>query len=144
MAKEGRPTAYKEQFIDKVDEYLASSKDEEYQVRSFESGRGVAWNTKIRVHLPTIEGFAQFIGVPRRTVFDWKDVHPEFSHSLEKILTEQQKRLIDSGLAGDYSPTIAKLILSANHGMREKTDLTSDGKAIPSPIYGGKSDPDKA
>ena len=34
------------------------------------------------------------------------------------------------GLSGDYNSTIAKLILSTNHGMREGTDITSDNKPI--------------
>ena len=49
-----------------------------------------------------------------------------------KIKQEQKERLADNGLAGKYNPTIAKLILSANHDMREKvdTDVTSKGDKI--------------
>ncbi len=40
------------------------------------------------------------------------------------------QRLIDMGLSGVYNSTIAKLILSSNHGMRERLDKTSDDKPI--------------
>lgn len=125
-----RPIEYKEEYIKKVDEYLNLCVDEETEYHKTRGEKSDGFERLIKVKLPTIEGFARFIDVPRRTVFDWRDNFPEFSHSLDKILNEQQRRLIDNGLSGDYNPVIAKLILSANHGMKEKTDVTSDDKAI--------------
>lgn len=109
----GRPTKYSEEFIGKADAYLKLEQDKKKSVR-----------------LPTIEGFAGFIGVNKTTLYEWAKDHVEFSNALTKILTEQQKRLVNKGLSGDYNSTIAKLVLSANHGMREKSDLTTDGKEI--------------
>ena len=127
MVDTGRPTKYSEEFIGKVDEYLASRQDDEYEV----GDRGF---TKIRVKLPTIEGFAVYIGVNKTTLYEWDKKYPEFSNSLDKIKQEQQERLLDNGLAGTYNSTIAKLILSSNHGMREKSDVTTDGKELPTPL----------
>lgn len=110
---------YQKSHIKKVDEYLASRQDEEL---SFQS---------VRVKLPTIEGFADFLGVARKTLYNWRDEHTDFALALEKITNEQHRRLIDRGLEGSYNPTIAKLILSANHNMREKSDITSDEKPLP-------------
>jgi len=104
----GRPTKYKKEYCALVDEYILENQDEEIN------------SNKIKVKLPTIGGFALFINTPERTVYDWKDAHEEFSQSLEKIVKEQQKRLINSGLSGEYNSTIAKLILSSNHGMSDK------------------------
>jgi len=120
--KEGRPSKYEPRFCEKVDEYLSECKDIEDE-------------NKLRVNLPTVEGFALFIGIPKRTLYDWREVHEPFSHSLEKIVEEQRKRLLNMGLSGDYNSTIAKLILSSNHGMSDKTDLTSDGKELKSIVY---------
>jgi hypothetical protein len=132
----GRPSEYKEEYILKVDEYLEECKDEEKQIikQSNEEKGYEMYENKLKVNLPTIEGFSLFIDVPKRTIYDWKEKHEEFSHSLGKIVKEQQKRLINSGLSGDYNPTIAKLILSSNHGMREKTDtdITSGGEPLKS------------
>ena len=80
------------------------------------------YSSKIKVNLPTVEGFAAFIDVNKTTLYEWEKIHPEFSNALESIRAEQHKRLIDNGLSGDYNPTIAKLILSSNHGMAEKTE----------------------
>lgn len=114
-----RPCEYKEEYIEKADEYLKGKQDL------------ISQNEKT-VSLPTIEGFALFLGVNKTSLYEWEKKNPLFSNALNKIRTEQQERLINQGLAGNYNSTIAKLILSANHGMREKTetDITSGGKAF--------------
>lgn len=122
----GRPTKYKQEYIDKVDEYLAECQDEEKKVVKQASEKYEMYDNKLKVNLPTVEGYALYIGVPKRTIYEWKDKHEEFSHSLEKIVEEQRKRLINMGLSGDYQATIAKLILSSNHGMSDRGVLTTE------------------
>jgi len=130
----GRPTKFKEIYISKVDEYLNSRQDEEIEfVKQKNEEKGYEmYGQKVVVRLPTIEGFARFIEVDKSTLYEWEENYEEFSYALDKIRQEQQQRLIDKGLSGDYSPIIAKLILSSNHGMKEKseTDITSGGQKI--------------
>jgi hypothetical protein len=114
----GRTSEFKEEYIAAVDHYLEWCQDE-YD----DKGRLV-------VKSPTMEGFARFINVARSSLYLWEKDHPDFSDALDKIRGEQKERLINKGLSGDYNPTIAKLILSANHGMREKADITTDDKPI--------------
>lgn len=132
----GRPTEYNEEYILKVDEYLEESTDQEVQVvKQANQEKGYeTFDNKLKVNLPTIEGFALFIGVNKTSLYEWEKKYPEFSNALDKIRIEQQKRLINSGLSGEYNPTIAKLILSSNHGMRERTDQTTNDKDLPVPI----------
>ena len=113
----GRPTKYTEDMPERADEYLATCVD------SFEG--------KIKkVNLPTEEGFAHFLGVGVSTIFAWANKYPAFQESLAYIKGEQKKKLISEGLADNYNSTIAKLMLSSNHGMREGTDHTSGGKTF--------------
>ncbi len=123
----GRPTKYREEYIGMAQHYLA-----EYTDAEFERGEDRNVTYKIRVKLPTIEGFARYLGVNKTTLYEWSKEHPAFSNALEEIKTEQLERLINNGLNGDYNSTIAKLMLSSNHGMREKseTDVTSGGEKI--------------
>lgn len=133
MAEKGRPTKYLEEYNNKVDEYLELHQDKELEKVGLRSEKGYEKiDYVLRVNLPTIEGFARFIGVNKTTLYEWDKKYPDFSNSLDKIRIEQQTRLINEGLAGNYNPTIAKLILSSNHGMREKTeqDITTGGKEI--------------
>lgn len=108
----GHPTIYDPIFIEKVDEYLETRKDK-------------IKGKLIEVHIPTLEGFAQFIGVSKDAIEDWEKKYVEFGGSLRKIRTEQHKRLVDRGLEGTYNPTIAKLLLTNNHGMKDQVENTN-------------------
>jgi hypothetical protein len=108
-----------------------------------------------RMLLPTVEGLALELGISRETVYAWceagtlkggdnADPDPlqiEFSDIVRDLQAAQGEKLMQYSLAGKYNPTIAKLILSGKHGYVEKqsTDLTTNGKDLPSPILGGQT-----
>ena len=121
----GRPTDYSEEMIVKAKEYLDSCKD--------------SFGLQVTVNLPTNYGLARYLNVNRDTLNEWGKKYPAFSVALRNIEEEQAQRLLNNGLAGTYNSTIAKLILSSNHGMKERTDTTTNDKDIPTPIYSGKS-----
>lgn len=129
----GRPSEYSEEIIKKSNEYLESCQDEEVEQEKKEG-----WTTyKIKAKLPTLEGLANYLGISRETIYAWcKDKNKsEFSDVIEKLRTEQADRLINSGLSGDYNPTIAKVLLT-KHGYREGIDQTTNDKDMPTPILG--------
>lgn len=86
--------------------------------------------------IPTIDGLALYLGVSRDTVRVWaKDAEKrEFSGTVETLMSKQGKTLQNGGISGSFNPTITKLILSSNHGMKERTDLTSDDKVLAAPV----------
>jgi len=112
----GRPTKYTKEMPKKVLAYLNSCVDGWDEERK-----------RPKVNLPTVGGVCMVLGVAESTVHKWAKEHPEFSESLRILVKEQEKRLLDSGLSGDYNPTIAKLVLSSNHGMSEKQEVKHDG-----------------
>ncbi|MHA1853391.1 MAG: terminase small subunit, partial [Candidatus Heimdallarchaeaceae archaeon] len=113
-----RPSEFRLEYIDRAKKYIDSCQDIPVGI------------DKIKVNIPSIEGFAMDLGVARKTLYNWGEKNPEFLHTLKEIKNEQRERLINNGLSGDYNSTIAKLILSSNHGMRERSDLTSDNKSM--------------
>lgn len=128
----GRPTKYHPKYCQSVVEYLKKQQDEDIMALKQSTEKGDVFENKLKVKLPTLEDFATFINVTQSTIYEWKNNHPEFSEACDKILREQKQRLIDKSLAGQYNAAIAKLILSANHNMRERTetDVTTNGKEI--------------
>lgn len=132
MAEVGRPTKFKEEYIEEVDVYLSECKDEYDEFHKTRGAQSDSYQRLIRVKLPTIEGFALRLDVSDKTLYTWSKKSPEFLLALGKIKREQKERLFAGSLSGEYNPVIAKLILSANHGMAEKTetDHTSKGEKI--------------
>ena len=136
----GRPTLYDHAFINKVDKYLEENQDVWDEFHKTRGSKSDTYERVVQVNLPTVERFARFIGVHKDSLYEWKGLYPEFSDALDKIVEEQKHRLMEEGLANNYNPAIAKLILSSNHGMAEKTEekhehsgelkITSADKAI--------------
>jgi hypothetical protein len=138
-----RPSKYDRKYIKEVDKYLETRKDTVFKFVKTDGNKTTGYERLIDVKLPTIEGFALYLDITKKTLYNWRDKHPKFLHSLEKITKEQQKRLLDKGLSGQYNPTIAKLILSSNHGMRERSDVTSDDKPMPQPLLSALKEDNK-
>ena len=101
--KTGRPTKYKAKFVEQAEKYMKSADP------------------------PMIEEFAQKIGVCRATLYNWGKKHQEFFDTLERIEQAQKIKLIKRGLKGTYNSNIVKLMLSANHGMHERSDKHLSG-----------------
>jgi len=116
----GRPSKYQEEFNEELDKYLETTGREQ-------------------TSLPTIQGFSLWLNVNDDTLNEWGKKYPEFSATLKKLKTIQAKQLIDDGIYGgkEVNSTIVKLLLQNNHGMKEKTDITSGDK--PFPILGNVS-----
>jgi hypothetical protein len=117
----GRPTDYKPEIIDQINEYLKSAVPENQQI-------------------PTIERIALNIGVSRECLYEWARVHPEFSDTLEKVRAQQKDLLMQTGIFGgkEVNATIIALLLKVNHDMIETTreeHTGKDGKDLfPTPI----------
>jgi len=128
----GRPTKWpgEKEAIAMVDDYLDICKDEEYKLIKSDGDKSTSYDNKLKVRLPMIEDFAKFMGVNEETINEWRKKYPKFSVACKKISTEQKIRLANRGLSGDYNPVITKLHLASNHGMKDKSDVTSNDEKI--------------
>lgn len=126
----GWKTIYKKKYIKMVDVYIKECNDKEEEFWKTRGDKSNTYEQWINVNLPTIEKFARWLGVSRRTLYNWRDTYPDFAEALEKIKDEQFIRLTDNGLAGKYNPIITKLILTTNHGMRDQVDATTNGESL--------------
>lgn len=78
--------------------------------------------------LPTVCGYAVYLGYSEQTILNWQKENPEFREAIEKLLALQKDMLICGGLSKDYDSNITRLMLSHNHQVREKTDLNIGGQ----------------
>jgi len=86
--------------------------------------------------VPTIEGLAVYLEVARRSIYNWKEVDPEFLHIFEALMAKQAKGVFYGALKGDYNATISKLMLT-KHGYSDKQEIdhsSSDGSLRPTTI----------
>ncbi len=74
---------------------------------------------KWTVRLPTVEGFAAYLGVHRSTLYDWAKKDREYDFVLATLVAEQKTRLINGGLAGRYSSWLVIRLLKINHEYRQ-------------------------
>jgi hypothetical protein len=105
----GRPTLYTPKAIEEINEYLKEA---------------IPQNMKI----PTVEGIALRLGISRDTLYEWAEVHPEFSDTIAKMKMMQKEALIETGIFGgkEINAPIIALLLKVNHDMVEvsRTELT--------------------
>jgi hypothetical protein len=100
----GAPTKYTPQIIEELNEYLKEA---------------IPQNMKI----PTVEGIALRLGITKKTLYNWSEVHPEFLHALDKLKMMQKEALIETGIFGgkEINQAIIALLLKVNHDMIETT-----------------------
>ncbi len=83
--------------------------------------------------IPSVAGLACYLGVSRKTVYNYGEQSEEFLHTLDGIGAMQENKLINKGLTGDFNSAITKLML-ANHGYSDKQQVdhqSSDGSMTP-------------
>lgn len=121
----GRPTELTAKVHEEARRYLREFSSEEFGNQA----------------IPTLEGLAFHLGVSRKTLYNW-EADAEFLHTLDKLRSAQAMLVLNGGIRGTYNATIAKLILSTNHGYAEKSegtvDVTSKGEKMPGAVDGAE------
>lgn len=119
----GAPNEYDEKYIWLVDEYLEQCKDVVKIFHKTRWDKSDSYERYIKAKLPTIEWYALFVKRNKTTIYKWKQEQSLFSNALEKINAEQRERLLNNGLDWTYNTNIAKMLLSANHWLHEKSEV---------------------
>lgn len=129
-----RPIEYSQKHLELAQEYLELCQDEERKRIKSVSDKWTSYEYWVNVRLPSIEGLARhlqknWLMVYRQTLYDWRDIFPEFHDIFEQILSEQCDRLINKGMNSDYNPTIAKLLMWKHwYTDKQEIDQKTDSK----------------
>jgi hypothetical protein len=120
----GRPTKYSPALVKKTKEYIDLCVDttDDIVTKKDHEMRPIAYESILKVKIPTIEGLSLYINISKSVLYLWRDEHKEFSDIIEELLAKQANMLVDNGLSGRYNSTIAKVLLS-KHGYKEATEV---------------------
>lgn len=114
----GRPTKYDPSFVTQVTDYIKTTGREQ-------------------TALPSMEGFAGYLGVDTDTLNEWAKLYPDFSGAIKELKEKQKEQLMTDGMYGgkEVNSTMAIFLLKANHGMIETShlDVTSAGNELKAP-----------
>ena len=124
----GRPSKYKEEYIQKMLDFFSISPYEEVVVKKV-SKKGDLFEEKqyIGCDFPTFSKFAVEIGVSRDTLSEWNNKHEEFSVAYKKCKELQRNILIVNGLKGYYNTAFACFTAKNVTDMRDKQEHIHDG-----------------
>ena len=130
----GRPTVYRDEFVDMMIEFFSQSPTKEVTVRD---AKGNETTQTLPGQFPTLARFATNIGVTKDTLHDWataKDIHtgelkhPEFSSAYKKAKDLQEANLVEGTIAGAYNSTFAIFTAKNVLGWRDKIEQEITGK----------------
>lgn len=113
----GRPTKYKEEYCEDIYKFMAEGKSKE------------AW--------------AGSKGFSKHRIYDWAEKHKKFRHAVKRGEAACQNFWEEMGiqmaLAGAGNATVWIFNMKNRFKWKDRSDVTTDDKQLPSPIYGGKS-----
>lgn len=120
----GRPTSYRPEYCQSIIDFFTRD--------SWELAHDAKGTAKVvpKDNIPTLIRWCLAIGVPRRTIYDWIEAHPEFADAHDTAMELQKAFLMESGIVHG-SGGFASFMLKCVHGMQEpKADAEDkEGKA---------------
>lgn len=85
---------------------------------------------------PTMAGLAEALDISRQTLYTY-ETKDEFVDTIKKA-RQRIEQIYEELLIYGNAPTGVIFALK-NNGWKDRTDVTTNDKDMPSPIYGGKS-----
>lgn len=124
--RNGRPTKYKAEYVEKIIEFF-SLKEDSY--RENVSNQGTVQMVPRR--MPTLERFADEIGVDASTLYRWatatkkgsnNPLHPKFCMAYTRAKNCQMAYILEAGVVGALNPSFLNLFMKNAHGWVDKVE----------------------
>lgn len=135
IKRPGQPTKYKRKYCEDIINYFVEAQPL-LQIVDDPGGKGGTSTHFETLYIPTVRGFAASIGISYKTLYNWCDTHVEFLHAFERACAIQDALVEQLGLAGRLGKGLAELYFMNRLEYKDSRhmDLTTDGKALPTPI----------
>lgn len=130
----GRPTAYREEYVDQL---LAYFDKEAFERKPLLDKEGNEKGSEIVASkFPTLARFATIIGVTRDTLYEWSTAknedeslkYPNFSYAYKRAKEYQEAILVEGALAGAYQANFSIFTAKNVLGWRDKTEQEITGE----------------
>jgi len=119
----GQPTKYDPAYCEALVQF--------FQVKPYEditvTQDGMTVLKRLANDPPHFIDFAQKIGVHIDTLYEWRKVHPEFEAAMKTAKALLERHYLTCGFLGLSNPQITSLVLKANYGYRERTEVEHSG-----------------
>jgi hypothetical protein len=130
----GRPTEYKEEYVQKLLDYFSKPLYKEVSKKiTTKKGDVIEITEEKASDFPTLAGFALSIGHHRETLLEWAKIYPNFSDAYKKAKDQQENFLVINGLKGLVEQPMVIFTAKNVLNWRDKKDveLTGQLNAIP-------------
>lgn len=122
----GRPTLYKESYCDDIIDFFNIPYTIEVEKSTIDkSGNVKTIMVTVANELPTLEAYAQKIGVHIDTLFEWRKQHSEFSESIKRAQTMQKAMWQANSLQGLYRDAFTIFMGKNVFGWTDKMDIST-------------------
>jgi hypothetical protein len=126
--KPGQPTKYRPEYCQEILDYFGILPTYITKKTTItKSGGEITEDVERANSLPTIEGFANKLGVTTATIVNWTKDNEEFLSAYTRAKAMQKDILIQNGMKGLYNPQFAQFVATNCTDMRIKSEVAHTG-----------------
>lgn len=123
MSKIGRPTTYKDEYVQEAYKFFDKPLFEKVQ-KEVATNKGVVTINEERPNMmPTIEGFACYLGIHKQRLYEWSVKHKDLADALDFGRQRMKEFLNYHALQGNYNSGYAKFFAINSTDMVEKKEI---------------------
>ena len=125
--KGGRPTKYKPEYCQQIIEYFSREPVTTLYKREYYKDGALKSETPILhpADFPTLQEFANMIGVSKQTVLTWTEQHEEFMDAFTRAKDIQESIWLKNGMSNLYNAQFAQFFGKNCLGYKDKVEVDS-------------------
>lgn len=121
----GRPSSYRPEYCDLLISFFRIDIEKEVEVvKQDKDGKPVTVTETVVNRFPTLERFADTIGVSAQTLRNWTEAHADFDFAYRRSRDLQVALLVEGGMGGHYESRFAALAAKNLIGWRDQVEQT--------------------
>ena len=122
----GRPTKYRPEYCQQLLAHFSQPLTKTV-IKKYTTKAGTVIEEPIEKpnELPTIEGFAESIGVVKDVIIDWTNKYPEFLFAYRRAKQIFRDFIVRNGITGRYDSRFAQFVAINDTDMRDRKEVVT-------------------